>query len=609
MDASEIKDMLHNDPLTICELLLPNGRLERNDWCVGSIAGEEGRSLKVVTSGRKVGTWKDFAGEEGGNNLLELWAKTKRISFVDAYLEAKKYLGVYEEEYIRGTQKKYEPFKISTEWKIKHSEGMDYLIEKRGISKDTIKAFKVTTKGVEVMFPYYSADGSTCEMAKFLKKEGNKKKQMWSSSNTAKTLFGKSLTSDNAHTLIITEGEIDCMTLWQELKSEEHGIVSVPFGAKWEAQNGNDPNSEWISNDFDYLSRFETIILALDNDEAGQSATKSIVKRLGRERCRSVDLGEYKDANEVMLKKGDLKKIIEDAKNYEPENLKNAFTYEAELAERFFNPEKNYRGIPLPWNIPFFIRMNELSIMTGFSGSGKTMLLNYLCCHLASTGNKVCIASLEIRVEETISCLVAQTLGKDAPSSREELTGAMNWLGDGFWFYDHVGQADFEPMIESFAYAHKRHGINIIVIDSLMKCGLAFDDYKGQKLLVDKLADFVHKYDVHIFLVAHSKKKESEKEYVGKMDVKGITEITDMAHNVLSVWRHKAKEEAINGLNPDTQKEEIMDLEISMFNSLFSVHKQRGDKGEEPEARLWYDKDSRHYTTQWDGGKKGFYEG
>ena len=609
MDAGEIKEMLHQDALSVCEMLLPNGQLERRDWCVGSIAGEAGRSLKIVTEGRKIGTWKDFASDEGGNNLLELWAKVKGLSFVDAYLDAKKYLGVYEEEYLKGTKPKHTPYTITEDWKELEGDGLAYLKQERGITEDTISKFRITARRSEVMFPYYSTDGEVCEMAKFLKKEKDKKKQMWSSANTAKTLFAKHLTSDNATALIITEGEIDAMTIWQALKSDEYGVASVPFGAKWEADNGNDPNSEWINNDFDYLSRFETIILALDNDEAGQTATKSIVKRLGRERCKCVDFGEHKDANEAFLKDFDLKKAIQDAKPFEPENLKNASNYEAELADRYFNPERNYRGIALPWNIPFFIRMNEMSIVTGFSGSGKTMLLNYLCCHLASIGNKICIASLEVRVEETISCLLSQSLGKDVPSDRNELTQGIDWLSDGFWFYDHVGQADFDAMLESFAYAHKRYGINIIVVDSLMKCGLAFDDYKGQKLLVDRLFDFTQKYDVHIFLVAHSKKKESEKEYVGKMDVKGITEITDMAHNVLSVWRNKAKEEAINSLDPETAQDEIMNLEISMFNSLFSVHKQRNDKGEEPQIRLWYEKNSRHYTQQWESSeRRGFYE-
>ena len=596
MDAKEIKDMLNSDALGICELLLPLGKLERRDWCVGSLAGEEGRSLKIVVEGRKVGTWKDFASGDGGNNLLELWSKVKNITFVEAYLDAKKYLGVYEEEFVNSSKKSKRVYEIEKKW----DTGKDFeILEKRGITQSTIDAFKLKVDQNVVMFPYFSEDGKVCEMAKFLKKEKGKKKMMWSTKDTDKTLFAKHLTGGNAHSLVITEGEIDAMSIWQVMQSEEYAVASVPFGAKWENENGSDPNLEWIQNDFEYLERFESIILALDADEAGENATKSIVKRLGRDRCKSINLEEYKDANEALLKGFDLRKAILDAKPFEPENLKNATSYEAELADRYFNPSKNSRGIPLPWDIPFFIRMNELSILTGFSGSGKTMLLNYLCCHLASLGNKICIASLEIRCEETISCLIAQTLAKEAPDSKDELSKAMDWLGEGFWFYDHVGQADFDAMLDSFAYAHKRHGVNIIVVDSLMKCGLAFDDYKGQKLLVDRLFDFTQKYDVHIFLVAHSKKKDSEKEYVGKMDVKGISEITDMAHNVISVWRNKAKEEAINSLDPDTAQDEILNLELSMFNSLFSVHKQRGDKGEEPQKRLWYNKNSRHYTEGW----------
>ena len=603
MDAREVKEMIHSDPLAICEMLLPEGKLERKDWCVGSLAGESGRSLKIVVEGRKIGTWKDFASGDGGNNLLELWSRVKNISFVDAYIEAKKYLGIYEEEYVKGGNPKRKKYEIETKWKEVSGE-FSVLVD-RGINEETIQAFRLLKKSDDIMFPYYSADGLSCEMAKFLRKEKGKKKKMWSSADTDKTLFGKHLTSDNAHTLIITEGEIDAMSIWQAIGLEDHGVASVPFGAKWESESGSDPNLEWIQNDFDYLSRFESIILAMDSDEAGQNATKSIVKRLGRERCKSIDLGEHNDANEALQKDFDIKKAILEAKPFEPENLKNATSYEAELRDRYFNPDRNYRGIPLPWDIPFFIRMNELTILTGFSGSGKTMLLNYLCCHFASIGNRICIASLEIRVEETISCLLAQTLGKDAPENKEELITGMDWLGEGFWFYDHVGQADFDAMLDSFAYAHKRHGINIIVVDSLMKCGLAFDDYKGQKLLVDKLFDFTQKYDVHIFLVAHSKKKESEKEYVGKMDVKGISEITDMAHNVISVWRNKAKEEAINTIDP-RDIDEIHNLETTMFNSLFSVHKQRGDKGEEPQKRLWYNKDSRHYNEEHKPEMKGF---
>jgi hypothetical protein len=74
---------------------------------------------------------------------------------------------------------------------------------------------------------------------------------------------------------------------------------------------------------------------------------------------------------------------------------------------------------------------------------------------------------------------------------------------------------------------------------------------------------------------------------------------------VISVWRNKAKEEAINTIDP-RDIDEIHNLETTMFNSLFSVHKQRGDKGEEPQKRLWYNKDSRHYNEEHKPEMKGF---
>lgn len=619
MDANQIKDALNQEAQSIAELLLPNGKIERREWVCGSLAGEEGRSLKVCIDGRKIGTWRDFAADVGGNNLLELWKEVKQVSFIDAYMEAKKYLGVFEEEYVKGTATKKPKVVRKDNWdefKTEKKEAWaDYLIKERGISEAVVESYKVMNEGGStILFPYWDEGLKEIDMVKFLAvARDNGKKKMWTSADTAKTLFGKWMASDDDSTLVITEGEIDAMSV-SDATTGKYPAVSVPFGAKAESKDGSDPNMEWISNDFEFLNRFEKIILALDNDEAGIQATKSIVKRLGRDRCHVVSFGEGKDANEIHKSDGvngtrKLLQVIEEAKPFEPENLKNASSYYDNMEDRFFNPNSKSIGIPLPWDMPFHIRMNELSILTGFSGSGKTMLLNYLCCHFASLDNRLCIASLEIRIEETISCLVAQAVASDKPSSKEDLKQAMEWLGDAFWFYDHVGQVDFDQMLDSFVYAHRRHGIKIFVIDSLMKCGLAFDDYQGQKVLVDRLADFVQKYDVHIFLVAHAKKKDSEKEYVGKMDVKGISEITDMANNVITVWRNKSKEEAINELEmgeQDPTGEQAQELDMTMFSSRFSVVKQRGDKGEEPTIKLWYNKDSRHYTEHWKPNSERF---
>jgi hypothetical protein len=57
---------------SFCLYLFPNGKYRNRMYCVGSLEGEPGNSLKICLSGEKVGMWKDFATGEGGNNLLDL---------------------------------------------------------------------------------------------------------------------------------------------------------------------------------------------------------------------------------------------------------------------------------------------------------------------------------------------------------------------------------------------------------------------------------------------------------------------------------------------------------------------------------------------------------
>ena len=117
MDAHEVKNALNDEAQAVAQMLLPNGVEERNEWCVGSINGEEGRSLKVCINGRKKGTWKDFASGDGGSNLLELWSRVKGITFVDAYIEAKKYLGVYDDVQVSSAKDRaYDKLKIEKGW-------------------------------------------------------------------------------------------------------------------------------------------------------------------------------------------------------------------------------------------------------------------------------------------------------------------------------------------------------------------------------------------------------------------------------------------------------------------------------------------------------------
>src|ERR1700743_1623150 len=73
MNWTEISQRLAGEAETIASMLLPNGKKKGAEWCVGSIDGEEGDSLKVRLNGNKAGVWRDFASDIGGD-LLDLWA-------------------------------------------------------------------------------------------------------------------------------------------------------------------------------------------------------------------------------------------------------------------------------------------------------------------------------------------------------------------------------------------------------------------------------------------------------------------------------------------------------------------------------------------------------
>ena len=609
MNATEIKKALAGNAISVCQHLFPNGKKKGKEWLVGSIDGEAGRTMQICVEGSKAGVWADFNAGIKGNNLLELWIQKNGCTFVEAFEEAKKFLGVNPNTSISqpSSPKKYDipnpPKAIMMDKVMNH-------LKERGVSKEVIIKYGVCANesDTEIVFPYKSPEGEM-EMIKYIKLQRTEsgKKMVRTSANSKKTLFGKNTISANDSTLIITEGEIDAMS-YAECG---YAAVSVPFGAKWESESGEDPNSEWISNDGEFLDRFDEILLSMDMDESGQKAVESIIKRLGMDRCGVISLPS-KDANQTLLSNGTdaLVEAVANAEFVEPEKLKNVMEFRESMHEKFFGDQEVTRGIPLPWDVPFHWRMNELTVLTGFNGSGKSMFLNWITVNLCALGKSTCIASLEVRPENTIRALVRQSVCGDSPKDGNHLGRSLDWLGGGFWFYDHHGGVNVEEMLESFIYAHRRFNVQFFVIDSLMKCGLRFDDYNGQKKTMDMLTDFVDRYDVHVFLVAHSRKKDSEGERAGKMDVKGISEITDNAHNVISIWRNKDKEETLNALRQSTNPEDkvkFVEVSKSSPDAVFSVEKQREDKGEEPKLKLFYDLNTRQYHDEY-GRRQVFVE-
>jgi putative DNA primase/helicase len=93
MTIDEIRSALHSRALEVCRHLLPAGRLNGDEYEIGNLTGEPGRSLKINING-KAGVWKDFATDDGGDNLLELWRRVRGHNDIrETMREAASWLG------------------------------------------------------------------------------------------------------------------------------------------------------------------------------------------------------------------------------------------------------------------------------------------------------------------------------------------------------------------------------------------------------------------------------------------------------------------------------------------------------------------------------------
>lgn len=593
--AKDISEMLSARAEEVALFLLPGGKKMGPEWCAGSVGGEAGSSLKVHLTGSKAGVWADFS-NDGKGDLLDLWKAVKGVSFVAALKEAKTWLGISDADWIRkpnpqnAAKSFLKPKLEGVAMLVPNGSPFEYLTVLRGVSRAILERYKVREfthpeHGPACVFPIFAPNEAKYpDLLKYLavKRAPNGKKVIWASKDAKPHLFGWQAMTTDSREIVITEGEIDALTV------ADWGFpaLSVHSGTQ---------NMDWIDQDFDELARFSKIYILTDNDEPGNKCAEVIASRLGRERCYRVKLGEFKDANEAHMSGKfigpDFMDALEKARTLDPEELRNASEYGDSVWEEF-NPSPDKIGTPTPWSMDWRVRTGEITLITGWSGHGKSHCLTNLILNDLSQGNRSLIASLEMTPQESLSKMVRMALGH-VPNSRQESDAALKWMSPCLWMYDVVGSRQWREMIPQFEYAIKRYGITRIVVDSLLKCRVREDDHDEQKDFVQALFDLTRKAGVHIFLVAHSRKDEDESKPPGKMDIRGSASITDQVDNGFTFWRNKSKEEVmakakLSGTVPDHKIVNASDAVIKFWKNR--------KRGVEPYVQVWLNHSSGQFV-------------
>lgn len=627
----DIARLLAQDVEAVCRELLPNGKRVGQEWVTGDSDDSAGSSLKVRLSGPKAGLWADFGGEEKGD-LLGLWCACRHISLGKAIKEAKRFLKIEdikpqpirENQYQRpkrnpawrAVAKKPEPAAPDAEEAppIPDSPVTAYL-KSRGITEETMRAFrlgemagnappfhKLQDNPGTIVFPSFRVnDDAPAELisVKYLAlkrdigKDGKDiKHTQLSGSGFESVLFGWQALDSMTRTVVLTEGEIDCLSLHQLGFS----ALSLPMGG------GGGEKQKWVLNEYPFLERFDDIYLCTDMDKSGLEAKMELVERLGRHRCKLVNL-PYKDANECLKQGVTLKEFalcFKAADTLAPPDLKSPREF-ADQVRALNNPSSMTAvGLPLPWLHTyafnkFAFRPGEFSMWSGYLGSGKTTLLSYTLINAINFNPDTvcCIASLEMPGAVTVLKFCRQITAQEQPTDAE-LETAYSWMDDKMYIYDKLGDSPMVDILNVFLYARRRYNATQFVVDSMMMLGIREDDWSKQATIAKTLVKFARDHSCHVHLVAHPKKAKDGAQEAESLDIKGSGTMTNVANNILIVWLNKKKklaraDQELRGIPVPYDLEQEPD-------AVLTIDKNRAT-GWTAKIPLWFDRPSEQFLS------------
>mgnify|MGYP003109220076 FL=1 len=341
-------------------------------------------------------------------------------------------------------------------------------------------------------------------------------------------------------TLVITEGELDCLAIKEAFKDHSNiDVYSVPNGAPNKITDIVDPKEDkrfkYVWDDREKFEGVDRIILATDTDTNGQLLADELARRLNKARCYTVDYLGSKDANDLLVKT-DAETVRKQILNAEPVPLHglNNIEHYADEFQSLYEQGKP-RGVSTGFDSVdelFTLQTGYLNIVTGYPGDGKSAFIDQIVVNVAKNyGWKTCFCSFE-KPPTLHSVQLAQVLvgkpffeGQNERMNQEEKDFAESWINEHILFQDYQdgGMPTIESILEKGASAVMRYGVRILVIDPF---NFIQTDHKGLETdmvsdMLTKVQLFCKQHDVCCFFVAHPTKpaERGKKQIVTGVDV------------------------------------------------------------------------------------------
>lgn len=397
----------------------------------------------------------------------------------------------------------------------------------------------------EIDTHYYPYDGGKCYKERKLPKQFAWIKEQ--NEKASDSLFGAELFNGGGKRIIITEGEIDAMSVAEASLQTYKKIYPVVAMSSAGMTKSLIKHREWLRS-------FGEIVLCLDDDAAGEVAKLEAIRILGVDKVKIAKL-PLKDPNCILTELGarTLQQCIYDAARHIPSGI---ITKE-EIWERM-STTVEIPATPYPDclnglnNALKGMRSHEIVLLVSGTGCGKSTIIREIELHLQETTTAMIgIIHLEEPPEKCATKLVSMKMNVNAANQKltlEEMRETFNTLfsGDRLILLDHQGSMKDSSIMDKLEYMCLM-GCKFIFIDHItILVSEGVENEKGneaQDKIMSDLLKLVNKYEVCIILVSHLRKtsnmqKSFESGEMPTLDaIKGSGAIKQIAMDIIAFAR------------------------------------------------------------------------
>ncbi|MDY0187582.1 MAG: DnaB-like helicase C-terminal domain-containing protein [Syntrophus sp. (in: bacteria)] len=442
-------------------------------------------------------------------------------------------------------------------------DALEYITGTRGISLETVKGFNIGLEidingGRWLTIPHY-------EKGKLINIKSRSlppaEKTFRRVKDCRSILFNGDAIGTNKEEIVITEGEIDTLTL---IDRGIKNVVGITAGA-----GSFDPS--WI----DQFQAVKKIILMYDPDEPGQKGAREAARRLGYDRCFNVVLPDGQDVNEYFRSGHDLfefQALIGESGQFDVAGIMNFANGLKQLQDELKKPDQT-PGIRTGWTevdriIKTGFMPGELIVLSAPPKIGKSTFALQIITSNAFQGIPSLFYGLEMRLIKVVQKIVQCRSKKEEIGPAEIEMTRINFQGKPLYLGFCHQKPTLDGIIETLKAAIRRYGLKLLAFDHLhFLCRSVSNQVQEIGLAVQAFKFLAEELEVSIILIAQPRKIQADS-IMTAMDLKDSSSIFSDCDHLIILHRMSNRGDGSGELATEAYKPETsVRIEASRYNA------------------------------------------